>query len=333
MNELVKLTLDIYHKNYGTYSAEDMEGALRSKLMELNGGSDKLSMNALKVLRAHPELYAYIEELVDQISREALENNEFYRKLVEQKTISAGDLPVFHVRKNANYVVANCARGTQGIRRQRVAQETDIVLNPEPHAVKVYEELVRLLAGKTSVVEMVDDISKAIARAQLDDVFAAWNSLTAAELGSTYYVQAAGTYSEDALLDLAQKVSAANDGADVFFITTLAGARAINASDGAEIHKADIYNYGYGRKWNGIDVAVVPQRFKAGTTTFMFDDKMINILPIIDEKPIKQVLQGDTWINVHNPEDNADLSADAVAISSWATGFVTGNQFGKYILP
>lgn len=329
MNELVKLTLDIARKNYGTYSAEDMEASLMEQLRALAG--DNLSMNALKAFRAHPELFAYVEELIAVIELEALSESDFYAQMVEQKVIGANDLPVFHVRKGSHYVVANCARGTQGIRRQRIAQDTDVVLNPEPHAVKVYDELIRVLAGKTSIAQMVADISKAIARAQLNDVFAAWNTLTANDLGAVY-APAAGTYDEDTLLELAQKVSAANDGAEVYFVTTLAGARAINASDESEIGKSDIYNFGYRRKWNGIDVAIVPQRFVEGTTTFMFDDKVINILPKTDEKPIKQVIQGDVWFNTHNPEDNADLSADAVAICSWATGFVTGEQYGKYTL-
>lgn len=331
MTNLVKLALDIARKNYGTYSASDMESAFIEKLRELNGNSDKLSMSAIKTFRAHPELYGFVEELIDVLSIEALSENDFYGQMVEQKVIGVEDLPVFHVQKNSHYVVANCARGTQGIRRQRIHEDTDVVLRPEPHAVKVYDEMIRLLAGKVSVAQMVEDISRAIARAQLNDVFAAWNNLTSAELGTTF-APAAGTYIEDALLTLSQKVSAANDGAEVYFVTTLNGARAINASDGSEIGKEDIYNYGYKRKWNGIDVFIVPQRFVEGTTTFMFNDKVINILPRTTDKPIKQVLQGDTYMNIHYPEDNADLSVDAVAIANWATGFVTGMQYGKYTL-
>lgn len=331
MNELVKLTLDIARRNYGQYSASDMEAALREKLIELNGGSDKLSMNAMKTFRAHPELYAYIEELIDVLSAEALSENDFYGEMVEQKNLADGDEPIFHVRKDSQLVVSNCARGTQGVRRQRIEEDKDIVLHPEPHVVKVYEELVRILAGKTSATKMVEEITKAISRAQLNDVFAAWNALTSAELGTTY-APAAGSYNEGTLLALAQKVQAANDGANVYFVTTMAGARAIGASETSEIGKEDIYKYGYKKKWNGIDVMVVPQRFVAGTTTFMFNDKVINILPRTDEKPIKQVLQGDTWMNIHYPEDNADLSTDAVAIASWATAFITGMQYGKYTL-
>ncbi len=331
MNELVKLTLAIAHKDYTQYSAEDLEGALREKLIELNGGSEKMSLSAVKAFRAHPELYAYVEELIIAISAEALNGSDFYAQMVDQRNIAAGDEPIFHVRKGARYVVANCARGTQGIRRQRIEQDTDVVLSPEPHAVKVYDELVRILAGKTSAAQMVADISKAIARAMLNDVFAAWNSLTSAELGAAF-APAAGTYDEEALMNLAQMVSAANDGAEVYFVTTLAGARAINASDDSQRGNEDVYNYGYRRKWNGIDVAVVPQRFQEGTTTFMFNDKVINILPKIDEKPIKQVIQGEAFTNIHNPEDNADLSTDVVTITAWATGFVTGAQYGKYTL-
>ena len=331
MNELVKITLAIAHKDFAQYSAEDLEGTLREKLIELNGGSDKMSLNAIKAFRQHPELYAYIEDLIVALSTEALSANDFYAYMVDQRNIAAGDEMIFHVRKGAHYIVANCARGTQGIRRQRIEQDKDVVLSPEPHAVKVYDELVRLLAGKTSATKMVEDISKAIYRAMLNDVFAAWNDLTSTELGATF-APAAGTYDEDTLLALAQKVSAANDGADVYFVTTLAGARAINASDASEIGKTDIYNYGYRRKWNGIDVAIVPQRFQEGTTSFMFNDKVIAILPKLDEKPIKQVIQGEAFTNIHNPEDNADLSTDVVTITAWATAFVTGAQYGKYTL-
>lgn len=331
MNELVRLTLAIAHKDYANYSAEDLEGTLREKLIELNGGSEKMSLNAVKAFRAHPELYAYVEDLISVLSAEALSQSDFYAQMVDQRNIAAGDEMIFHVRKGARYVVANCARGTQGIRRQRIEEDTDVVLSPEPHAVKVYDEITRVMAGKISVASMIEGISKAIARAMLNDVFAAWSDLTSTELGADF-APAAGTYDEDTLLQLAQKVSAANDGVDVYFVTTLAGARAINASDESNLGKDDIYNYGYRRKWNGIDVAIVPQRFKEGTTTFMFNDKVIAILPKLDEKPIKQVIQGDAFTNIHNPEDNADLSTDVVTITAWATAFVTGAQYGKYTL-
>jgi len=298
-------------------------------LIEMNGGSSKID---LKSFRRHPEMFDLIEEVVTNKVASGLKGNEFFMNFVEEKNLAEGDAPQYDVKKDSNLVVANIARGTKSVRRQRLGKEETFTVNPTVHSVKVYDELTRILTNRADINDLSDEVIKSIIKQRLDDIYLAWFGVSKASLGANYY-PAAGAYNEDGLMDLCNKVSAANDNAKVLIIATLKGARTIGAtasSNASDEAKSDMYNQGYPAKWNGIDVMVVPQRYKSGTETFMFDDNIITVVPVDMDKPIKQTIGGSDYMYIGSPEDNADSTIDILYLSAWGTGVVVGKKFGKY---
>lgn len=321
---LVKLMFDYKNDTVEKFSKAEAKEAIHKALVEANGGSTKLD---IKSFRRNPELFEIIEEIVSRTVAEGLKGDEFFMNFVEEKNIAEGDAPEYVVKKDSTLVVADVARGTQGIRRQRIGETQSFTLKPTVKGIKVYDELTRVLAGRADINELTDAIVKAVKKRRLDDIYAAWSGLTKDSLGADYY-PTAGAYSEDALLDVCNHVSAANDGAKVMLVCTLKGARKIKTETVSDAAKNDMYNGGYAAKWNGIDVMVVPQRHKVGTSEFIFDDDKIAVIPVGMDKPIKQTIGGSDILKVGEATDNADLTIDITYLTSFATMVVTGKKFG-----
>lgn len=325
---LVKAMLDYSDNKLQKYSREEARKSIYDELIAANGGSTKLT---LKSFRDNKEMYAIIEELVSQVASEGLAESGFPADLIEQRNIAEGDSMEFQVDKGHLYAVSEISHGNTSLRRQRIDDLTTITVNPIVHGVKVYEELARVMAGRVDIAVLTERVRKSVRAAMLDDAYAAWNKLTSANVGATLY-PTAGTYSETALRDVIEHTSADNDGAPCYLLTTLTGAASISASESSSEGKNSIYRNGYIQYWKGVPVVIVPQRHKVGTNTFAFDNKKIYVLPQTMDRPIKQVIGGDTYLKVGDGSENADLSVEITCLTQWNTAVIIGQKFGVYEL-
>lgn len=327
---LFDLTKDCLHDTLKAgITKSQANDTIRKGLVEMNGGSTKFS---IKSFRRNPELYDFIEEIIPNEVASGLKGNEFFMQFVDEKNLAEGDGTDYRVKKDSIAVVSNIARGTKGLRRQRIGREETVSVIPTMHGVKLYDEFTRLATGRIDLQELIDTIVNSIIKQRMEDIYLAWYGVTQSAIGANYY-PAAGSYSEDVLLDLCAKTEAANDGSDVFIIATLKGARKIGAdcaSKDSDEAKSDMYNKGYATKWNGINVMVVPQKYKRGTETFMFDDNEINVVPVNMDKPIKQTIGGEDYFRVGEVGDNDDMTIDMDYLSAWGTAVVVGKKFSKY---
>lgn len=105
-------------------------------------------------------------------------------------------------------------------------------------------------------------------------------------MGGTTYFPVAGSYSEDALLDLISHVEAAAGGEKATIIGTKKALRNLKESIMSDGAKEEFHNMGYVGTFFGTPVVATPQRHQIGSTSFVLSD---NVLTIIagDDKPIK----------------------------------------------
>ena len=131
---LVKLMVD-YRNNptTGNFSKDDNKEVIRQALIEANGGSSKLDLKSLRNNRN--ELFTIIELLVDATVPEGLNGDEFFMNMVEERNLALEDKPTFVVKGNSTVVTADIARGTQGLRRQRIGERTTVTLTPTPKGI------------------------------------------------------------------------------------------------------------------------------------------------------------------------------------------------------
>lgn len=332
MNEIVQVAVDAYNGNVKKYSVEDSQESLREALVELNGGSTKLNYRNIRDGKCNG-LFALIETILARTVVTGLQEDDYFNAMVDFRNVALGDKNVFQVEDGDQlFAVAEIADGTQGVRRQRMGGMTEIAIPTTLKAVKIYEELNRVLTGQVDMNHMIDKVAESFRKALLDDIYAMWNMATAEQMGGATYFPAAGTYDETALLDLIAHVEAAAGGKAATIVGTKKALRNLKdaiVSDGA---KEDLYNMGYIGKFYGTAVVAVPQRHKVGSTDFVMDDSVLTIIAG-DDKPIKCVYEGNPIVLMGDPLQNADFTQEYLYGEKYGMGIVLagGNAgIGRY---
>lgn len=329
MNQIVRVAVDNYHGRVTKYSTAEANELLYEALKEANGGSTEINYKRIRDGKCFG-VFALIEEILANTVVDGLQENDFFMGLVDFRNMALGDKNEFIVEDADLFEVAEIAEGTQGVRRQRIGGSKKTSIGTTLHAVKIYEELNRLLAHKADFNTFIGKIAKSQTNNLLENVYAVWSKATAADLGGVTFFPAAGAYSEATLLELIEHVEAAAGGKKATIIGTKSALRPLANSQGATSYKEDMYNMGYAGKFYGTDMVAIPQRHKLNTKNFLFD----NTIHIVagDEKPVKVVYEGDPLIITGNPMNNADLTQDYLYAERYGVGLVlnTNNGIGRY---
>lgn len=329
--EIVKLAIDGYKGSVEKYSVKQSQEALREALIEANGGSSKLDYRAIRDGKC-VGLFSLIEEILSNTVVQGLQGDEYFNTLVDFRNLAEGDQNVFYVEDKHLFVVAEAADGTQGIRRQRLGGASETSIPTSFKAVRIYEELNRVLSGRVDFNDMIDRVAESFRQKLLNDIYGLWSSATASDFGGTDFFPTAGIYDEDALLDVVAHVEAAAGGQPATIIGTKKGLRNLIPSiRGLDVHR-DLYTDGYVGKFFGVPVVTTPQRHKVGTSDFVMDDDILTVIAG-DDKPIKVVYEGDPLVIPGDPANNADLTHEYFYGEKYGLGIVLagGNAgVGRY---
>lgn len=330
--EIVKVAVDAYHGKVAKYSTEQSMDLLHEALVEANGGSTILDYRKIRDGECRG-LFTLVEQILSRTVVEGLQGDEYFNALVDFRNVAEGDKNLFRVKDSNLFVVAEAADGTQGIRRQRLGGESETSINTSLKVVKIYEELNRVLSGRVDFNEFIALVSESFRKRLLDDIYALWCNATAEDFGGTTYFPAAGSYSEDALLDLIAHVEAAAGRTATIIGTKKAVRKLAPAIQGADSER-DIYNMGYYGKFYGTNVVVTPQRHQIGSTDFVLDDNVLHVIAG-DEKPIKVVYEGNPIVIMGDPMLNGDLTHEYLYGEKYGTGILLANGnsgIGRYTL-
>lgn len=243
MNDIVKLAVDNYHGTVKNFSTDESNEVLRKALVDLNGGSDKITYKTLRS-GASNGLFEIIEEILTRTVNEGLTEDMMFHQMVEFRNIALGDTNVFWVEDANLFRVDEIAEGHQGVRRQRIEGGTEVPINTRLYACKIYDELNRILAGRVDFNSMINRVGESFRQKLLNDIYKVWVGLTAADLGGNVYFPAAGNYDEDTLLDIVAHVEAASNGQQVTIMGTKRALRNLAPSIQGADSKSDLYNMG-----------------------------------------------------------------------------------------
>lgn len=243
IKDIVKLGIDGYKHNVEKYSTEQSQQVLREALIEANGGDTKLNWKAINRGECK-EVFAIVEEILNAVIYDELESDDFFNALVDFRNVKKGDLNKFIIEDNILFVVDEVAEGTLGLRRQRISGASEKTIPTRLRMVRIYEELNRVLAGRIDFNDLIAIVAKSFRKQLLDDIYALWSGATAADLGGVAYFPAAGTYSEEDLLDLIAHVEAAAGGKQATIIGTKKAVRQLAASIQADSAKEELHNMG-----------------------------------------------------------------------------------------
>lgn len=331
VQEIVTLALDSRHNRgeAAKYSRSDSQSALRDALIDLNGGSTKFDMRTMRSDRGH-EIFSVIEEVIRSESNDYWVNNELTNQICEYRNAALGDELEFVVQDNSLFAVAGISEGNTGIRRQRYDGGRAFTIPCELRGVKIYEEMIRVMAGRVDFNYMIDHAIKSMAKDVYERMMLAWSKISAADLGDVYVPAVTGTYDENALLDLIAHVEAETGKTAVIYGTKKAlRSLAPSIEMAASSAKEDLYNLGYFGRFYGTDCVMLRQSHKTNSTEMLLDDKSVYVMTS-SGKPIKYVTYGDGLILQKDPTQNADLTYEWLYTERSGVGMVIDEVFGKY---
>lgn len=332
--EIVKLALDTMRNSVsGNFSAKEGSEALRQAFIEMNGGSDKLTV---KSFRDHPQLFQLIEEVMPIMIQEGLRGDELAFNMVDYRNLAEGDQNRFWTEDNSDLIVAKIADGSTSIRRQRLNVGQYINIDTEMHAIKVYEELNRMLAGRVDFNTLVDRLTRSYTRDMRNQILAAFEGVTATTTGLNATYVKTGTFSAATLRELIDHVEAST-GEKATILGTKAGLGKIVDSDAnavaltAASAKEDLYNLGYFGKFYATPMVSMRQVHKPGTDAFAINDNKIYVMAGND-KPIKFVREGEGLMVATDAFSNADLTQEYLYGEKYGIGVIFNQKMGIYTL-
>lgn len=323
---LIKMAVDAYKGTPdGNYTVAQTQETLRKALIELNGGSTKLN---IKALRSHPEMYTIIEEIITSTVLEGLPEGTPLYDYIDYRNLALGDSQQFEVESNSDFIVSEIAEGTQGLRRQRFIGNAPITVTTSLKGVKIYEELNRVLAGRIDFNEMINRVSRAFVKKINED---AYKAVTGALAGLNAPYKVTGSFDPANLAALIDHVEAAT-GETAIILTSKQGARKITGIVGADATSAkeDLYNMGYFGHFGPNPIIVMKNGHVAGTTNFVISDDLYILAS--NDKFIKFVTEGDTLIVNGDMFNNADLSQEYLMAQRYGLAAVFAGKCGIYEL-
>jgi hypothetical protein len=322
---VIKLAKDIIMNKVPSNFADASKNveALREALIEANGGRTEIDV---KNFCRGNECFQIVEEIIPLIVNEGLQGNEFFFNLVDYRNVALGDDIDFWTKQKTNLIVADASYGVSGIRRQRLGKMTKYNIDTTLKVVKVYEELKRLLAGRTDFNEFIAEVSRAFNEKIMNTTYTAFSGITSATTGLNSTYVPTGTYTEDGLLDLVNHVGAANEATPVILGTQKA-LRKVTSAVVSDQAKSDLYNMGYYGKFNGTNMIFLPQRHTTGTDTFLLDDNKIYVIAGND-KPIKVVNVGTGWLSVNDPMQSPEFVQNYLYGMEFGCGLAFNSKLG-----
>lgn len=325
---IVKLAVDGYKNRVQKYSVADSQDTVRKALIEANNGKTTLDLRDMRDGKCS-NVFSIVEQTIDAAVIDDLRANDWFTSLVDTRNLAEGDQAEFEMEDDDLFFVDLISRGNTGIRRQRIGSYTKKAINTIPHAIRIYEELSRVLSGQVDFNKMISKVSQSVQRQILWDTYDLWNNVAAEANKATagVYFPAAGSYDENKLLELVEHVEAAADGQQATIMGTKAAIRKAKESIDSLETRDELHNMGYAGKFYGTPVVAMPQRHKRGTTDFLFDDNTLTIVAN-PQKPIKFVYEGNSLILPGDATANADLTQEYLYYTNYGLGLLIANNAG-----
>lgn len=322
MHEITKLAVDLYRGQVTEFSKENATEVLRKELIELNGGSDKITP---KSFRKHPELFEIMEQALDILIVEGLTDQ--FDDFVETIQLEWGDTRVFTLEENRLFDVAVVTNGNGDIRRDRL-DVGEFTVKTQTMAVGIYEEFHRLLAGRVDWTKLVDNVARSYNNKIKVEIYnALYNSFD--KLSATY--GQSGSFTEAKLRDLIAHVEASTGMEAVIMGTKQALGKITNATM-AESLKENKAKLGYIGHFEGTGMIEFKQAHKPGTHEFAIDNNFLIVTPKTPDKMVKLVLEGDSIIQETQENTRKDMQKDYVFIKRAGVGVISTSQYGIYRL-
>jgi hypothetical protein len=321
--ELVKLALDMRKGKITNYTKDEANEVLRQELIELNGGSDKLSP---KSFRKHPEMFEIIEQILDITINEGLQGQ--FQDFVETVQLDWGDTMVFTLPENRLFDVSIVSDGNGDLRRDRL-DSSEVTVKTKTYGVAIYEELHRLLAGRVTFDRMIDIVARSYENKIQNEIYnAVYNSFD--QLNATY--RTTGAFDEGTLIDLISHVEASTGAEAVVMGTKSALSKITREPTMVSQNMLDEINrVGYVGIFNGTPLVEIKNSHRVGSSQWAIDNNFLIVAPTGLDPFVKLIFEGDSLVE-EVVEGRKDMQREYRFIKKAGFNVLISENYGIYRL-
>lgn len=330
MNDFKRLMIDAGRNCPVQYSVGECNQAIRTKFHELLGTNENSTTKEIRraFQKNRYDVYAIIEDVIDELLISGWGENPFFRDFVEVKNLADGDRNEFYVEDNSVLTVSRFSGNTHNLVRQKLGLGESFSVNTSWYGLKVYEEFERFMAGRIDWAKFITKLYEAMDKKINDMLYQAFLGLD--EVVPAEY-KFTGNITEEQLLHTIEMVETAT-GKEVVIAGPRAAISKITGLTGADMWSDEMKNQrntlGQLGTWNGVKLMRVPQVFEQGKREFAYPENKFYILPLTDNKPIKLVYEGDSYFNESTArEDRQDMTIEAEYMTKLGINVIFGVDF------
>lgn len=280
-------------------------------------------------LRANP-MYkwatdAIINSLIESILADSIVTD--FQQFAEVKYGGYGDTFTFDIDSSDLFIISKMSNGKRHAfgQRQYTNQSSLIPVN---RAITVMEDYYRILAGKRNLAEYAMKVIMAFEEEMSLDIYNAIND-TYSSLGANFKT---ASYTQASFVQLAERVSAANGGANtVVFGTKTAFSNVLPDNDNLKQGLGNEYaKVGYIRDFMGVDMMPLKQKVEwtTGNYGFRIDNTRMYFISTNVNKLVKVAIEGDIMSFTDIASDTATLTETQTIQKRWAVGLITNSKYG-----
>lgn len=332
VNQKMKdLAKDLALRNKMEFSTEDSNDALRVMIQEAEGITlDDIQKMSRKQLRRHKfEIFELIEVSLDA-KIDDFARTSGLEDLVEYRNIALGDANLFTTPDNTYFKVSMIAEGTKNLRRQRLRDGEEFMVNTNPHGVKIYEEFMRFMTGRIDWAMMIDKVAVSFVKYINEMISNAFTGYIAEnQAGTPYSINSSGDVpTEQEILEVAEHIRS-EVGEDVKIYGTRLALNKLGVSKESDTDNRDRNLTGFYGYIAGIEAIAIDQYHKAGTTEFALSNDEIYLLPETQDKMIKVVNEGESEVWEEQAGHRQDLQLEYTLINRFGVAIVPSSVFGQ----
>lgn len=339
--ELVAMGIDHYTGDLKDYVAENVKTDAKSVDNQIrdrikNDVMEGSEFNYRSFRKYKNDLYEILEVTLDQTIPEGFNDNEFFERFVETIRVDLGDINEFYSEDNSLLTVSKFAGNHWDTIRERFDVGTSFSIPTGWYDVHFYNEFERFMKKLDSWTKLIDKARKSFLQFFQNNAYVIFSNL-GDELPTEFVGNGAlSTETEkEAFLAIADKV-ATETGKKVTVVGSLQALRKLQGKieDNwiPESLREERARKGVISTYEGLELLVLPQVFKAGTFDFELSTDKI-LLVASNAKPIKFVFEGKSRMkDVKESTTNQDQTLEGQIQVKAGMGVVVDEIIGCWTL-
>jgi hypothetical protein len=329
-------------------SAKDANEKIRKVFREAIGLSETATKQEIRKAikkRANAQiLFDLIEELVPNLLKTGWAENPFFREFVEERYLDDGDENLFYSEDNSILTVSKVSGSHWDLDRQRLGKGTSFSIETSEYGIAIYSEYEKLLCGLEDFATFITKIYEAIDRFVNEAIYQALmdaaEKLPGGASGAGQWVKtgALDDNTRGTLVQLVEDVQMATGANEVVIMGTKSALSKVTGLQNVDWISNEMKNERHttGRMgmWEGIRLVEIKQGFALNDTSKkLVDDKVLFVMPVMDNKFIKLVNKGEDQLReVQDKTLNQDMTYDYRYMFEMGVGVIINLIFGEWIL-